>query len=91
MYNFSVWITEFRKSEIFRVSTFKSGNICIEEIDEGILKIRELKEKIQNNQQMYIYFKTVDELILKIKNQLELIIPEIENYTEWQLITTQSD
>ena len=56
---------------------FKSGKIDIDENDEEIQKIRELKKEIEAAEQLYNNFKSTEDLILQIKNQLDLIIPEI--------------
>lgn len=56
---------------------FKSGKVDIDEIDEEILKIRDLKKEIAEAEQIYNEFKSKEDLILQLKKQLDLIIPEI--------------
>jgi len=56
---------------------FKSGEVDIDEIDEDILKIRKLKEEIKEAEQIYKSFKSNDDLVIQLKKQLDLIIPEI--------------
>ena len=56
---------------------FKSGKVDIDEIDEEILKIRDLKKEIAEAVQIDNEFKSKEDLILQLKKQLDLTIPEI--------------
>ncbi|MCH8956431.1 hypothetical protein IIA28_14100, partial [candidate division KSB1 bacterium] len=56
---------------------FKSEKVDIDEIDEEVLKISKLKKEIAEAEQIYSKFISNEDLILQIKKQLELIIPEI--------------
>lgn len=57
---------------------FKSGKVDINEIDEEVLKIRDLRKEIEGAEQIYKQFKSDTDLILQLKNQLELVISENE-------------
>jgi small GTP-binding protein len=56
---------------------FKSGKVDIDEIDEEILKIKSLKKEIAEAEQIYNSFTSNEDLILQLKNQLDMIIPEM--------------
>lgn len=56
---------------------FKSEKVDIEEIDQGILKIIEIKNEIEKSEQIYNKFSSSEDLELKLKRQLDLILPEI--------------
>ena len=56
---------------------FRSGKVDIEEIDEDILKIKKLKSEIEEAEQIYKSFKSNEDLLLQLKKQLELILPEM--------------
>ncbi|MDP8211604.1 MAG: leucine-rich repeat domain-containing protein [Candidatus Stygibacter australis] len=56
---------------------FKDGYVKMSEIKEAMLKIPELKKTLQGEEQIYISYDTIPDLNLKIKKQLDLIIPEI--------------
>jgi len=66
---------DFRQKPHYLYVFFKSGKVDIDEIDEEILKIRNLKKEIEDAEQIYKYFESNEDLILQLKNQLELIIP----------------
>ncbi|NIM10936.1 MAG: NACHT domain-containing protein [Candidatus Aminicenantes bacterium] len=51
---------------------FKSGKIEIEEVNEDILKVGKLKKEIQEYQQIYGTFTSIEDLILKLQRKLEL-------------------
>ncbi|MDQ1351240.1 MAG: hypothetical protein QG657_1542 [Acidobacteriota bacterium] len=53
---------------------FKSGSVPIEDIDEGSLKISKLKKEIQQLEQIYNSFNSMEDLTLKLQRQLELAI-----------------
>ena len=54
---------------------FKSGEIPIDEVDEEILKINQLKKEIKKHDQIYGSFNTIEDLQFKLKKQLDQIIP----------------
>ncbi len=57
---------------------FKSGNINIKDIlPEEIQTIKELQEEIDKNEQIYTEFRSTEELILQLGDQLDLIVREI--------------
>ena len=56
---------------------FKSGKVDIDEIDEEILKIGMLKNEIEEAEQIYKRFDSDKDLILQLRDQLDLIIPEM--------------
>jgi len=56
---------------------FKSGKVEIDEIDEGILKIKQLKNEIEDAEQIYKIFNSKEDLVLQLKKQLDLIVPEL--------------
>ncbi|MDP2362188.1 MAG: hypothetical protein Q8M94_00310, partial [Ignavibacteria bacterium] len=56
---------------------FKIDNLKISEIDKDILDIVALRKQIANAEQIYNDFSSDDELILKVKKQLEIIISEL--------------
>jgi len=58
---------------------FKSAPVDIGEIEpEELLKIKALKEEIEQKQQIYNQYTSIDNLTSQIKRQLEQIIPKIE-------------
>jgi len=68
---------------------FKGGHISIEEIDvENIKKIKYLKETIKRYGQIYIPFKSIEELTLSLKNQFGKIFPNIISSNILQEIST---
>jgi small GTP-binding protein len=56
---------------------FKSGNIKTTEIDKSILKFIELKDEIEEAEQIYKFFESDKDLIFQLKDQLDLIVPDI--------------
>ncbi len=56
---------------------FKSGFVKIDEIDEEIRKISELRKEIAEAEQIFNDFNSKADLILQLTNEFELIIPEI--------------
>ncbi|MCI0470123.1 MAG: NACHT domain-containing protein [Candidatus Aminicenantes bacterium] len=55
---------------------FKSGMITIDEINEEMLKVGKLKKEIQGYEQIYGSFDSTDNLILKLQDQLDMVIYE---------------
>ena len=53
---------------------FRSGKISIDEMDEEILKINQLKKEIKKHDQIYGSFNTIEDLQFKLKKQLDQII-----------------
>jgi len=62
------------KNPNFLFVFFKSGKIEIEEVNEDILKIGQLKKEIQQYQQIYRTFTSTEDLIMQLQRQLELAI-----------------
>jgi hypothetical protein len=56
---------------------FKSGSVDIDDIDEEILKIRKLKQEIANAEQIFHTFTSQDDLLLQLRNQLDLVLPKL--------------
>ena len=56
---------------------FKSGPVNLDEIDQEIVNILELKKEIAEAEQIFGKFKSTEDLILQLRNQLDLIVPEI--------------
>ncbi len=55
---------------------FKMEIDSLKDIDKGILKIFEIRDEIAEAEQIYNEFTSNEDLILQLKHQLELIIPE---------------
>jgi hypothetical protein len=53
---------------------FKSGSVAIEDIDEELLKISSLKKEIQKHQQPYGTFGSMEELEVKLLQQIDRVI-----------------
>jgi len=53
---------------------FKSGQVPIEEINEDLLKISKLKKEIQQYEQLYGSFNSIEDLTQKFQRQLEQVI-----------------
>ena len=70
---------------------FKDINININNITDETLKIKKLKEKIQIYEQMYNSYTNIDSLILKLKLQLDKIIPEIIKTKNKKIITSKDN
>ena len=60
---------------------FKSGDIPIDEIEEGILKIQQLKNEIKKHDQIYCTYRSPEDLKLQIKRQLDLIVRDFRERT----------
>ena len=61
---------------------FNMRKVKLKNIDKDILKILELRDEIAEAEQIYNEFKSNEDLILQLKRQLELIIPETVSYKE---------
>jgi len=68
---------------------FKETKIPISEINEEILEINKLKKEIEKLNQLYDSYTSIQDLILKIKNQVDYILQnvlvvekEIKNFTK---------
>jgi len=57
---------------------FKDAKIPINEMSEEILEVNKLKKQIENYEQIFSTFKNKDSLLTKIKNQLNIIINDIQ-------------
>ncbi|KPA11373.1 ATPase AAA [Candidatus Magnetomorum sp. HK-1] len=53
---------------------FKDAQISTSDITKEYLEILQLREKIQQNEQLYLSFDSMDQLILKLNDQLEKVI-----------------
>ncbi len=75
---FDVAYEHFKKGDTphYLYVFFKSGKVDIDEIDAELMKIKALKKEIENAEQIYKSYKSSEDLVLQITNQLALIIPD---------------
>ena len=63
---------------------FKQGGIPIDESDEDLTKIRQLKELIESYGQMSLSFNSVEDLSLKLKRQIDQILSDYVDLKDLQ-------
>ncbi|MCP4253063.1 MAG: SUMF1/EgtB/PvdO family nonheme iron enzyme [Candidatus Scalindua sp.] len=57
---------------------FKSGEISIDEVDEEVLKIKQLKNEIKKHEQIYGSYNSNEDLKLQLKKQIDQIVSNLK-------------
>ena len=60
---------------------FKSVQVSLDEVDDNILAVKKLKEKIESYEQIYFKYDSIDQLKNILKEQLDLIISHNYSHT----------
>ncbi len=73
---FKVAYENFKKGEKphFMFVYFKSGSIALEDVNDDILKIGKLKKELQEYENIYGIFNSINDLIFKLQQRLEAAI-----------------
>jgi formylglycine-generating enzyme required for sulfatase activity/translation elongation factor P/translation initiation factor 5A len=69
------------KNPRYIVVFFKPVRVSIDEIDDQILKIKALKQNIEQHEQIYCTYENLDELKNKLKEQMDLLVETYKNET----------
>lgn len=70
---------------------FKEGTIPIDDVDDNVIKVRQLKEGIKAYQQIYSSFDSIQDLSLKLKRQFDHILPHYVHSEALQEISHAKD
>lgn len=70
---------------------FKQGHIPIDEIDEDLTKINQLKKLIESYEQISLSFNSVEDLSLKLKRQIDQILSHYVDLKELQEVSLARD